>query len=35
VRGSADPKSLDFPKAANDRELVRGGDTKPFPKDGQ
>jgi len=35
VRGSADPKSLDFPKAANDRELVRGGDTIPFPKDGQ
>jgi pilus assembly protein CpaB len=34
VRGSADPKSLDFPKA-DEHQLVRGGDTKPFPKDGQ
>jgi pilus assembly protein CpaB len=34
VRGSADPKSFDFPKA-DERQLVRGGDTKSLPKDGQ
>jgi pilus assembly protein CpaB len=34
VRGSADPKSLDFPKA-DEHELVRGGDTKTFPDAGK
>lgn len=33
VRGSADPKSLDFPKA-DEHELVRGGDTKTLPNAG-
>ena len=34
VRGSADAKSYDFPKS-EEKQLVRGSDTKPFPKDGQ